>query len=84
MFLVTEQEITGLQQQLEELEQLNLNVTSKIPCSQSNSTASSGRMRELLECPVCLEEMRPPKKIFQVGYLSAGIYFLHSLTNLVL
>jgi len=62
---VTEQEITGLQQQLEELEQLNLNVTSKIPCSQSNSTASSGRMRELLECPVCLEEMRPPKKIFQ-------------------
>ena len=39
-FLVTEQEITGLRQQLEELEQLNLNVTSKIPCSQSNSTAS--------------------------------------------
>ena len=27
----------------------------------------SGRVRELLECPVCLEEMRPPKKIFQVS-----------------
>jgi hypothetical protein len=23
-------------------------------------------MRELLECPVCMEEMKPPKKIFQV------------------
>ena len=23
------------------------------------------RVRELLECPVCLEEMKPPKKIFQ-------------------
>ena len=23
------------------------------------------RVRELLECPVCLEEMKPPKKVFQ-------------------
>ena len=23
------------------------------------------RVRDLLECPVCLEEMKPPKKIFQ-------------------
>ncbi len=26
----------------------------------------NSRVRELLECPVCLEGMRPPKKIFQV------------------
>ena len=24
-----------------------------------------GRLRDLLECPVCMEEMKPPKKIFQ-------------------
>jgi hypothetical protein len=28
--------------------------------------SGGGRMRELLECPVCMEEMKPPKKIFQV------------------
>ena len=25
----------------------------------------TGRLRDLLECPVCMEEMKPPKKIFQ-------------------
>jgi len=65
---VTEHDISILRLQLDELEQLNVTVSSKIPCSKSNSAISereSGRVRELLECPVCLEEMRPPKKIFQ-------------------
>jgi len=64
----TETDISSLKHQLQELEQLNLAVTSKISCTKSNSSVSgiaSDRVRELLECPVCLEEMRPPKKIFQ-------------------
>jgi len=64
----TETDICSLKHQLQELEQLNLAVTSKIPSTPSNSSVSgigSDRVRELIECPVCLEEMRPPKKIFQ-------------------
>lgn len=63
---VTEVEICSLRSQLEELEQLNSTITSRIPGTKAVVTErETGRLRELLECPVCLDEMRPPKKIFQ-------------------
>jgi len=65
---VTETAIGDLKSQLEELQQLNYTVSCKIPgneLSTANRPDRSGRVRELLECPVCLEEMKPPKKIFQ-------------------
>ena len=34
--------------------------------AERRGSGGGGRMRELLECPVCMEEMKPPKKIFQV------------------
>jgi len=65
---VTEAAIADLKIQLEELQQLNYSVSSKIPGNDLGTTSrrdTTGRVRELLECPVCLEEMKPPKKIFQ-------------------
>jgi len=66
---VTERDIAKLRSQLQELEQLNISISRKIPCNKSSSFPSrdvdNSRVRELLECPVCLEGMRPPKKIFQ-------------------
>jgi hypothetical protein len=68
---VTETDIGDLTIQLEELQQLNYTVSCKIPGNELNSTDRldrTGRVREMLECPVCLEEMKPPKKIFQCSY----------------
>jgi len=65
---VTETAIGDLKSQLEELQQLNYSVSCKIPgneLSTTNRPDRTGRVRELLECPVCLEEMKPPKKISQ-------------------
>jgi hypothetical protein len=65
---VTETAIGDLKSQLEELQQLNYTVSFNIPGNDQNSMNRpdrTGRVRELLECPVCLEEMKPPKKIFQ-------------------
>ena len=65
---VTEIVIGDLKSQLEELKQLNYSVSCKIPGNDLSTTTRpdrTGRVRELLECPVCLEEMKPPKKIFQ-------------------
>ena len=66
---VTEKSIGDLRGQLEELEQLNYTVAQQIPCTKAASLDrgpdKTGRLRDLLECPVCMEEMKPPKKIFQ-------------------
>lgn len=64
---VTEKGITELRGQLDELEQLQTTVSRQLPNTTSFPTTrdSAGRLRDLLECPVCMEEMKPPKKIFQ-------------------
>jgi len=66
---VTETAIRQLKIKLEELQQLNYSISRKIPITDMTATSSSRqdqtRVRDLLECPVCLEEMKPPKKIFQ-------------------
>jgi len=63
---VTEASIRQLKSKLEELQQLNYSISRKIPTTElPTSRCEQTRVRELLECPVCLEEMKPPKKIFQ-------------------
>jgi len=67
---VTETSIRHLKTKLEDLQQLNYSISRKIPTTELPSSSNSSRsdqtrVRELLECPVCLEEMKPPKKIFQ-------------------
>lgn len=65
---VTETAIRQLKIKLEDLQQLNYSISRKIPSSDmvaETSRQDQTRVRDLLECPVCLEEMKPPKKIFQ-------------------
>merc|ERR1711983_591347 len=46
-----------------------MGISRKIPTTEvagsSSGRSDQTRVRDLLECPVCLEEMKPPKKIFQ-------------------
>jgi len=66
---VTETSIRHLKTKLEDLQQLNYSISRKIPTTEvagsSSGRSDQTRVRDLLECPVCLEEMKPPKKIFQ-------------------
>ena len=68
---VTERGISELRGQLDELEQLQGAVSRQLPGGAPGLVAARGepggpgRLRDLLECPVCMEEMKPPKKIFQ-------------------
>jgi len=66
---ITETAIRQLKIKLEELQQLNYSISRKIPNTDMTASSSARndqtRVRDLLECPVCLEEMKPPKKIFQ-------------------
>ena len=69
---VTERGISELRGQLDELEQLQGAVSRQLPggapglaLAARGEPGGRGRLRDLLECPVCMEEMKPPKKIFQ-------------------
>jgi len=68
---VTERGISELRGQLDELEQLQGAVSRQLPggapglATARGEPGGPGRLRDLLECPVCMEEMKPPKKIFQ-------------------
>ena len=68
---VTERGISELRGQLDELEQLQGAVSRQLPGGAPGLATARGepggpaRLRDLLECPVCMEEMKPPKKIFQ-------------------
>ena len=68
---VTERGISELRGQLDELEQLQGAVSRQLPggapglVTARGEPGGPGRLRDLLECPVCMEEMKPPKKIFQ-------------------
>jgi hypothetical protein len=66
---LTETAIGDLKSQLEELQRLNYTVSCQLPGNELNSSNRpdrTGRVRELLECPVCLEEMKPPQKSLPV------------------
>ena len=68
---MTERGISELRGQLDELEQLQGAVSRQLPggapglATARGEPGGPGRLRDLLECPVCMEEMKPPKKIFQ-------------------